>query len=197
MLSKEGLICQNFQQLLLEKNNISNSIKIIGGSLKRKSILFEGSDDLRPTLGRIKETLFNWLGNDLSDKNCLDLFAGSGSLGFESISRGALSCTFIDHTHSNIENIQKNIIDLDLSNCEVVISEAYRYVNSVDCKYDLIFFDPPYHSDCYDWLEFAAGKLLSEGGIIYIESSKKINLDKIKMLKEKKTKSLYYGIYRL
>ena len=74
-----------------------STVKIIGGSWKRKNIFFHDSDGLRPTLNRVRETLFNWLGQDLSGKSCLDLFSGSGILGFESLSRKAQSCTLIDN----------------------------------------------------------------------------------------------------
>ena len=128
--------------------------------------------------------------------SCLDLFAGSGSLGFEAISRGAQACRFIDQSKTNIEQINKNIKSLQLENCKSQISEAHKYVTHNHERYDIVFFDPPYKSDCYDWLDLALKKLLKPDGIIYIESETKIELESLNMIREKKTKTLFYGIYK-
>ena len=82
-------------------SNKKSTVKIIGGLWKRKNIFFYDSDSLRPSLNRIRETLFNWLGQDLSHKKCLDLFAGSGALGFESLSRNAESCLLVEKKKIN------------------------------------------------------------------------------------------------
>lgn len=195
MLSKEGWICQNFQQLLLEKIKIANSVKIISGSLKGRVVKFDTTDSLRPTLSRIRETLFNWLFDHIHSANCLDLFAGSGSLGFEAISRGAKYCTFVEKSKKNANNIQQNISTFDLKNCDVIHQDAHQFIFSSTNKYDLIFFDPPFGSSCYLWLEDVAKKILAPQGIIYIESSKQVELKILKVIKQKKTKSLCYGIY--
>ena len=107
---------------------------------------------------------------------CLDLFAGSGSLGFEAISRGAQACQFIDQSKANIDKINLNIKSFQLANCKTEISESHKYVTRTDQKYDIVFFDPPYKSNCYDWLDLALEKLLKPDGIIYIESATKIEL---------------------
>ncbi|MGB4562175.1 MAG: RsmD family RNA methyltransferase, partial [Methylophilaceae bacterium] len=93
----------------MEKTKIVNSVKIISGSLKGRVVKFDSTDSLRPTLGRIRETLFNWLFDHTHSANCLDLFAGSGSLGFEAISRGASHCTFVEQSKKNVDNILQNI----------------------------------------------------------------------------------------
>lgn len=127
---------------------------------------------------------------------CLDLFAGSGSLGFEAISRGAQACQFIDQSKANIDKINLNIKSFQLANCTTEISESHKYVTRTDQKYDIVFFDPPYKSNCYDWLDLALEKLLKPDGIIYIESATKIELKSLCMIREKKTKTLFYGIYK-
>ena len=127
---------------------------------------------------------------------CLDLFAGSGSLGFEAISRGAHACQFIDYSKANIEQINLNIKSLQLKNCTTEISESHKYIIRTNQRYDIVFFDPPYKSNCYDWLKQALEKLLKPDGIIYIESANKIELESLCMIREKKTKTLFYGIYK-
>ena len=195
MLSKEEWICQNFQQSLLEKTKIVNSVKIISGSLKGRVVKFDSTDSLRPTLGRIRETLFNWLFDHTHSANCLDLFAGSGSLGFEAISRGASHCTFVELSKKNVDNIQQNINTFGLKNCDVIHQDAHQFISNSTNKFDLIFFDPPFASSCYLWLDDVAKKILAPQGIIYLESSKTVESNVLKAIKHKKTKSLYYGIY--
>ena len=85
-----------------------NNVKIIGGKWKRKNISFNEAKGLRPTLGRVRETLFNWLGQDLNNKKCLDLFAGTGALGFEALSRNAESCTFVENNPSTFQKLIEN-----------------------------------------------------------------------------------------
>jgi len=99
-------------------------------------------------------------------------------------------------SQTNIEQINLNIKSLQLANCKSEISESYEYVTHNDQRYDIVFFDPPYKSNCYDWLDLALKKLLKPDGIIYIESATKIALDNLSMVREKKTKTLFYGIYK-
>jgi len=93
-----------------------NNVKIIGGKWKRKNISFNEAMGLRPTLGRVRETLFNWLGQDLNNKKCLDLFAGTGALGFEALSRNAESCTFVENNPSTFQKLIENKENLKADN---------------------------------------------------------------------------------
>jgi 16S rRNA (guanine966-N2)-methyltransferase len=86
---------------------------------------------------------------------CLDLFAGSGSLGFEAISRGAQACQFIDQSKANIEQINLNIKSFQLANCTSEISQTYKNVKHTDQRYDIVFFHPPYKSNGINWLDLA------------------------------------------
>ena len=158
----------------MEKTKIVNSVKIISGSLKGRVVKFDSTDSLRPTLGRIRETLFNWLFDHTHSANCLDLFAGSGSLGFEAISRGASHCTFVELSKKNVDNIQQNINTFGLKNCDVIHQDAHQFISNSTNKFDLIFFDPPFASSCYLWLDDVAKKILAPQGIIYLESSKTV-----------------------
>ena len=97
-----------------------STVKIIGGSWKRKNVFFHDADGLRPTLNRVRETLFNWLGQDLSGKSCLDLFSGSGILGFESLSRNAQSCILVDNNTFTISSLIDNKNNLNAKNALIV-----------------------------------------------------------------------------
>ena len=107
-----------------------SKVKIIGGSWKRKNISFYDSDGLRPTLNRVRETLFNWLGQDLSNKTCLDLFSGSGILGFESLSRNAQSCILVDNKNSTVLNLSENKNNLRADNALIINSSAKIFLEN-------------------------------------------------------------------
>ena len=92
------------------KKEKKGEIRIIGGKWKGKKIYFDLNDDLRPTPDRAKETLFNWLGQNLSEMNCLDLFSGTGALGLEAISRGAKRVTFVEKNKDYLEKIKKSLL---------------------------------------------------------------------------------------
>lgn len=139
--------------------------------------------------------MFNWLGQDLTNRSCLDLFAGSGSLGFESLSRNAKSCVFVDKEKQSIINIEKNFKNFDLSNAETFLGDARDFIAKTQYQFDLVFFDPPYDSDLYDLIPEVTESLLSDKGIIYIESKKNRSFENLKTLKLKTTKTLEYGIY--
>lgn len=125
----------------------------------------------------------------------MDLFAGSGSLGFESLSRNASCCVFVDKQKETIINIEKNIKNLELKHAEIFLGDANDFVAKTQRQFDIIFFDPPYDSNLYNLIPDITERLLSEQGIIYIESKKNRSFENLKTLKLKSTKTLEYGIY--
>ena len=177
------------------KKEKKGEIRIIGGKWKGKKIYFDLSNDLRPTPDRAKETLFNWLGQDLSEMYCLDLFSGTGALGLEAFSRGAKKVTFVEKNKEYLQKIKKNYLTMsEKTNCDFFCSECLDWVknNSTQTKYDLIFIDPPFNESLIDNLltEILEKRLLSKGGKIYFEFEKKLDLKIPKSLKMKKKKSL-------
>ena len=177
------------------KKEKKGEIRIIGGKWKGKKIYFDLNDDLRPTPDRAKETLFNWLGQDLKKMYCLDLFSGTGALGFESFSRGAEKVTFVER---NKEYLQKNKnVYLEMSekaDCDFFCAECLEWIqnNNSGTKYDLIFIDPPFNKNLiHDLLAAILEKeLLSKNGQIYFEFEKKLDLEIPESLNLKKKKSL-------
>ena len=160
-------------------------IRIIGGKWKGKKIYFDLSNDLRPTPDRANETLFNWLGQDLSEMYCLDLFSGTGALGLEAFSRGAKKVTFVEKNKEYLQKIKKNYLTMsEKTNCDFFCSECLDWVknNSTQTKYDLIFIDPPYSyfdDKTLNGIIRTTLKLSPPGGIIVCEHPKeeKIILD--------------------
>ena len=170
-------------------------IRIIGGKWKGKKIHFNLSDDLRPTPDRAKETLFNWLGQDLSEMCCLDLFSGTGALGLEALSRGAKRVTFVEKNKEYLQKIKKVYFEMsEKEDCEFYCDECLNWVknNNSQTKYDLIFVDPPFNKNLIEDLINSILKkgLLSKYGRIYFEFEKKLDLKIPKSLSLKKKKSL-------
>ena len=154
---------------------LNNSIRIIGGDLRSRKIDFPTIAGLRPTSDRVRETLFNWIQMDLAGNNCLDLFAGSGALGIESLSRGASYVTFIESNQTAANSIQENLKRLDLSEGHVVCNDALAWINSQDLptkKYDVVFLDPPFSSTILaaTCQHLDSRSLLNQACKIYIET---------------------------
>ena len=177
------------------KKEKKGEIRIIGGKWKGKKIYFNLNDDLRPTPDRAKETLFNWLGQDLNEMHCLDLFSGTGALGLEALSRGAKKVTFVEKNKDYLQKIKKVYLEMSQKeDCDFYCAECLEWVQnkSSKAKYDLIFIDPPFNKNLIDNLlsNILRRKLLSESGKIYFEFEKKLDLKIPESLALKKKKSL-------
>jgi len=177
------------------KKEKKGEIRIIGGKWKGKKIYFDLNDDLRPTPDRAKETLFNWLGQDLKKMYCLDLFSGTGALGFEAFSRGAEKVTFVEKNKEYLQKIKKVYLEMsEKADCDFFCAECFEWIqkNNSGTKYDLIFIDPPFNKNLiHDLLTAILEKeLLSKNGQIYFEFEKKLKLEIPESLKLKKKKSL-------
>ena len=158
----------------------TSSIRIIGGRNKSYRIVFKASPTLRPTTDRAKETLFSWLQFELENKSCLDLFAGTGSLGFEALSRGAQHVTFVEKEKNLYKNIIKNISNLGYENqIQAVCSDSFKWLKTNKQKFDLIFLDPPFDLIDYKMLIRAIfqNNVLNQDGKIFLESSKHTSLE--------------------
>ena len=120
-----------------------NHIKIMGGRWKGRKLNFADRPDLRPTLSRTKETLFNWLRPNIMGAKCIDLFAGSGSLGFEALSQGASEVTIIESDRKTFELLEENSNKLN-AGAELHHGDAIEFLNRTNESYDIAFLDPPY-----------------------------------------------------
>jgi 16S rRNA (guanine966-N2)-methyltransferase len=147
-----------------------NKVRIIGGSHRRRLIEFPDADGLRPTPDRVRETLFNWLGQTLDGRRCLDLFAGSGALGFESASRGATEVVMVERNRAVYRHLQDNIKKLGFSNIALYSEDGLEFVKQQNRPFDVIFLDPPFQSDYLPKLLPLLVDNLAEGGMVYVES---------------------------
>ena len=153
----------------LRENNI-NKVRIIGGTHRSRLIEFPDAEGLRPTPDRVRETLFNWLGQTLYGKRCLDLFAGSGALGFEAASRGAEQVLMVENNRSVYRALQDNLKKLALSNVALRCEDGLKFVRQENGLFDVIFLDPPFKSDYLPQLLPLLESSLTQGGIVYLES---------------------------
>ncbi|MFT5574705.1 MAG: 16S rRNA (guanine966-N2)-methyltransferase [Bermanella sp.] len=146
-------------------------LRIIGGQWRGRKLSFPVADGLRPTGDRIRETLFNWLAPEIEGAHCLDLFAGSGALGLEALSRGAASCTFIESNRLAADAIQQQLTILDCRRGEVVLASASEWLQSATKAFDVIFVDPPFQAGYYAQTLslIAAQKCLAPRGSLYFE----------------------------
>ena len=156
----------------------ANRVRIIGGAYRSRILRFPARPGLRPTPDRVRETLFNWLGQDLSGLECLDLFAGSGALGFEAISRGARNVVLVESDRLAYEALRKNAAALGCQgSVELVRADALEFVHDLDRGFDIVFLDPPFGSGVLEHLAVALPNLTRPGGLVYVESGPGVQLD--------------------
>ncbi|MBB5017396.1 16S rRNA (guanine966-N2)-methyltransferase [Chitinivorax tropicus] len=148
-----------------------NKVRIIGGEWKRRQLAFPDQDGLRPTSDRVRETLFNWLGQDLTGLSCLDVFAGSGALGLEAASRLAKRVQMVEMSREVVQAIRQNVQWLSANNVEVVQADAVRFLTQCRDQFDVIFLDPPFKSDLLARTLPLAAACAKPEGVIYVESA--------------------------
>jgi len=180
------------------------TLRIIGGRWRRRHIAFPHLPGVRPTHDRVRETLFNWLAPYIEGASCLDLFAGSGALGFEALSRGAKRVSFVDNNQEAIAAIKHNVAVLGAENVEVLMGDCpARMPPLTFAPYDVVFLDPPFRqnllSSSAKWLE--QGGYLNKKAYVYLEIEKGIETLPVPshwlIKKAAKTSSLaYYLCFR-
>jgi 16S rRNA (guanine966-N2)-methyltransferase len=154
-----------------------NSVRIIGGQWRRRVLKFPDSEGLRPTPDRVRETLFNWLGQELPGWHCLDLFAGSGALGFEAASRGAARVVMIEQAPRVLAALHENARQVGADSAvEIRRGDAIQYLASTKAKFDLVFLDPPYKKGWIPRLEPLLAGVLNEDAALYVEAEHEIEV---------------------
>ena len=148
-----------------------HEVRLIGGRWKRSRLPVPEVPGLRPSPDRLRETLFNWLGQDLSGWRCLDAFAGSGALGFEAASRGAAEVVLLEHDEAAAAALERSRQRLDGATVRVHRADALTWMAraAAGC-FDLVFLDPPFDSGLARVALEASARLLADGGLVYLES---------------------------
>lgn len=130
---------------MVRQTNRAQQVRIIGGKWKGRKLRFQGGANLRPTLGRVRETLFNWLRPEITGMRCLDAFAGSGILGFEALSQGAAEVVFVEQQARTVQSLQAAAAELGAeSQAQVVKADIRGYLRRAEEPFDLVFIDPPF-----------------------------------------------------
>lgn len=150
----------------------SNRVRIIGGAWRSRLLDFPDAAGLRPTPDRVRETVFNWLGQIMDGKRCLDLFAGSGAMGFEALSRGARLVVMVERDSKVARALKENAATLKAEHCELVVADAVKFLEQDMRRFDVIFVDPPYQMNLLPLVLARLLPHLEEGGLIYTEADK-------------------------
>lgn len=150
----------------------ANRVRIIGGEWRRRVIRFPPVEGLRPTPDRVRETLFNWLGQDLTGRRCLDLYAGSGALTLEALSRGAALAVAVDRNRLLVDALRQTAAALGASGLSVSQDDARAFLAREGREFDVIFLDPPFREDPWPWLLPACAGCLAAGGFVFAEAAR-------------------------
>jgi 16S rRNA (guanine966-N2)-methyltransferase len=153
-----------------------NKLRIGGGELRSRVIAFPDAEGLRPTPDRVRETLFNWLGQTLYGRSCLDLFAGSGALGIEAASRGAEQVVMVEKSPLVFRALRDNVRKLECANVSLRHQDGLEFISRDIRRFDVIFLDPPFQSDYLPKLLEILPQHLSDNGVVYVESGAAIDV---------------------
>lgn len=174
-----------------------NSIRIGGGEWRTRVLRFPDALGLRPTPDRVRETLFNWLGQELHGMHCLDLFAGSGALGFEAHSRGAASVTLVEQNLAVHRALLENARLLKADRAHLLRVDAMQFLAGNTERFDVIFLDPPFGQG---WLEKLLPHMknhLTPDGRLYIESEYALpDAENWQVFKHRKAGNVFYHLLK-
>lgn len=180
---------------------MKNKLRIIGGEWRSRQLIFSETPGLRPTPARVRETLFNWLQYDIAGSHCLDLYAGSGALGFEAASRGAKRVVQVEQDKQACSQLKTNADSLPARQVKIVNSEVFRFLAGDPETFDVAFLDPPFAKglavQTCQWLEDK--DWLSEKAQIYLESEPNLTLQEIpenwQLFREKMASGVCYRLF--
>ena len=178
----------------------TNQIRINAGIWRSRLLKFPDVEGLRPTPERVRQTVFNWLGQDLTGKTCLDLFAGTGAFGFEALSRNAKSVVMVENSTAAYKSLLQNQALLGAQNCQIHQIDALDFLNQHSLnaqKMDIIFCDPPYNKDWLNKLHSLLNQHLAPEGILYVEAEYQVlDNDIWQVIKKNKAGNVYYHLLK-
>ncbi len=171
-------------------------IRITGGENRSRLLETPNTTLTKPTMDKVRAAVFNALGDAVRNARVLDLFAGSGSYGFEALSRGAKEATFVDSSFEAIKAVKKNATNLNRENVEILNNDVLAFLHQNSKDFDIVFADPPYKLEVYEELvkTLLERKIISDGGIIVLESEKELNIDESQF---KSVRFYKYGLAKI
>lgn len=181
-----GLVCKG-----------AGEVRIIGGAWKRTKLPVLPVDGLRPTPNRIRETLFNWLGQDLNGWRCLDVFAGTGALGFEAASRGAAQVTLVEKSVVVVQHLHRIQEQLQAKQVKVICGDGRHVLQQMKGQaLDLVLIDPPFGLDVFDEMLGLAMQVVAPTGVVYLEANREVACPKgAALYRQGRAGAVYYYLW--
>jgi 16S rRNA (guanine966-N2)-methyltransferase len=181
-----------------------NSVRIIAGAWRGRRIHFPDMPALRPTPDRVRETLFNWLQHSIGDARCLDLFAGSGALGLEALSRGARDVVFVEQFPAAARALQEQLVRFGgAAKGRILEMGAARFLRTLGAPFDIAFLDPPFGTNALaEYLPLLdSGDWIKVGGLVYLENERAAGVPELpghwELLKSKSAGEVGYHLARV
>lgn len=179
-------------------NRKKNAVRIGGGEWRSRLLSFPDAPGLRPTPDRVRQTVFNWLGQHLHGLNCLDLFSGTGVMGFEALSRGAESLVMVEKSTSAYKSLVQNKQLLNADKAHILNMDALQFLDSNKQSFDVVFLDPPYNQDWMPKLLPKIGEHLAHQGLVYVEAELELVDDSVwQVFKRSKAGNVYFHLLKL
>ena len=169
-------------------------IRIIAGEFRGRRIAVPARAGLRPTPDRVRETLFNWLGQHLDGLACLDLFAGSGALGFEAASRGAARVVMVEQDRTAFEVLKATHSTLGAKQVELVLGDAFAYLRDARERFDVVFLDPPFRQNAAPAALERLPRRLAPGARVYVEAERAVESPAWRELKRARAGQVSYQL---
>ena len=148
----------------------ANQVRISGGEWRSRLLRFPDGPGLRPTPDRVRQTVFNWLGQNLEGLSCLDLFSGTGVLGFEAISRGAAQAVMVEQALPVYQSLLENKKLLNADTAEIIRADSMQFLAANRQRFDVIFLDPPFNQGWLSRLLPSMHEHLAADGALYVEA---------------------------
>lgn len=181
----------------MKSKPVHNQVRINAGVWRSRLLKFSDADGLRPTPERVRQTVFNWLGQDMTDKTCLDLFAGTGAFGFEALSRNAREVVMVEWARSAYQSLLQNKALLHAEHAVIHHQDALQFLQQTQQQFDVIFCDPPYQKA---WIAQVLPHLptcLKPNGVIYVEAEFSIaSTAEWQVFKQSKAGNVYYHLLK-
>ncbi len=183
----------------MSNNDPGSQLRIIGGNWRGRKVSFDGNGDIRPSPDRVRETLFNWLQSEISGARCLELYAGSGILSLEALSRGAAHVTLVEKSPAACRHLAKTQRGLAIGDAEFRVSNlpALDFL-ATSSQYDIVFLDPPFDSDEIQLIEPLLPSLLHPSSCVYLESGgpSPASFAGMPRYRGKRAGRVHYALYR-
>ena len=183
-----------------------NTIRINAGEWRSRLIKFPDAEGLRPTPERVRQTVFNWLGQDLTGLNCLDLFSGTGVMGFEALSRGAVAVTLVEKSSPAYKALISNKQLLQADKANILHQDALQFLIQNTLKFNIIFLDPPYNQEWLPKVLPLIATHLHAEGLVYVEAEYALDesqlnasaefMDNWQIVKQNKAGNVFYHLLK-